>query len=140
VEKTMKKGRMFQLLGLVGAALALGLVVYHLQAGAQAGEEPAGPSERVLFQVDGLTCGSCEGRVRQALQAKTGVRAVGVDLGAKTVAVEYEAGAADPKELADTMTRLGYPARYLASGAAVPVAPAAPAKRAGGCAGGCCPG
>jgi copper chaperone CopZ len=95
-------------------------------------------TERVLLRVEGLSCGSCEQRVRDALTRRTGVKTVGVDVGGGTVAVDYARGAVDPKVLADTVTQLGYPARYLASGPAVPLPADSGAKPAGGCAGGCC--
>ncbi|MBI5443503.1 MAG: heavy-metal-associated domain-containing protein [Deltaproteobacteria bacterium] len=100
--------------------------------------QAATPTQRVLLQVEGLSCGSCEARVRKALTEKPGVRAVDVNLSQKTVTVEYEEGAADPKELADRITRLGYPARFLASGPGVPGPKRAEGKPAGGCGGDCC--
>ncbi|GAB6061948.1 heavy-metal-associated domain-containing protein [Deferrisoma palaeochoriense] len=106
------------------------------EKGAPAG---GGPTDRVLFAVEGLSCGSCEGRVVEALRALPGVRAVGVDLAAGRVGVEYEPGRADPKRLADAVTRLGYPARYLASGPSVALG-AAGRPGSSGCGGTCCGG
>lgn len=91
---------------------------------------------RVLLAVPSMTCGSCEGRIRAALGADPGVREVTVDLGSRTVEVVYAAGTADPKALADAVTRAGYPARYLPPDDPRP----APAKAGSGCGGGCCAG
>jgi len=121
---------------LVGAAV---LAVWMVFVGFP-GEAPASAStDRVLFAVEGLSCGSCEGQVVKTLQAQPGVRAVGVDLRAGRVVVEYEPSVVDAKRLADAVTRIGYPARYLASGPSVPLGQRG---RAGGgdCGGSCCAG
>jgi len=91
---------------------------------------------RILLAVPSMTCGSCEGRIRAALDADPRVRGVTVDLGSRTVEVVYAADVADPKTLADAVTRAGYPARYLPPDAPRPAAP----KARSGCGGGCCGG
>jgi copper chaperone CopZ len=104
---------------------------------------PAGvsaPSGRVLLGVGGLSCGSCETRIREALGENPAVRAVGVDLSGGTVTVDYVEGGVDPKVLADTVTRLGYPAWYLASGFGVKRPVRAAEGTRSGCGGGCCSG
>ncbi|MBE0617398.1 MAG: heavy-metal-associated domain-containing protein [Proteobacteria bacterium] len=126
---------------MVAVGLAVGLA---LRSGAASSPtSPAGdqaPAERLLLGVEGVTCGSCEGRIREALEARPGVRAVAVDLALKTVTVEYVAGSDDPKALADAITRIGYPARFLASAQGLaPVQPTA-ARSGGGCGGSCCTG
>ncbi len=143
--KAMKGSRRWWLV-CTGAALALGAAVPGAGAGPQAaapgpsGPAGAGQMARLLLDVPGMTCGSCEGRIREALERRQGVRAVAVDLARKTVTVEYAAGSDDPKALADVVTRSGYPARFLASGPGVaPVEPGA-ARPGGGCRGNCCAG
>lgn len=138
-----KRSRRWWLL-CTGAALALGAAAAVGGVGSQAvppdqSDAPvAGQMARLLLDVPGMTCGSCEGRIREALEARPGVTAVAVDLARKTVTVEYVAGSDDPKALADAATRIGYPARFLASGPGVaPVAPGA-ARPKGGCGGNCC--
>lgn len=140
-----KRSRRWWLL-CTGAALALGAAAAVGGVGSQAAppdqsEAPAaGQMARLLLDVPGMTCGSCEGRIREALEARPGVTAVAVNLARKTVTVEYVAGGDDPKALADAVTRSGYPARFLASGPAVaPARPAAERPR-GGCGGDCCAG
>jgi hypothetical protein len=51
------------------------------------------------------------------------------------VAVDYLEGSADPKTVAEALTRAGYPARYLSSGASPPGA-----RPRTGCGGSCCGG
>ncbi|MHB8764185.1 MAG: heavy-metal-associated domain-containing protein [Deferrisomatales bacterium] len=132
---------------LFSLAAAVALAAAAVVAVQATSETPAGPAaagsaagERLVLSVESLRCGSCEARIREALQARPGVRAVAVDLTAKTVAVEYARGTQDPKALADAVTQLGYPARFAASGTAAAAAPAgAPAPARTGCGGGCCP-
>jgi copper chaperone CopZ len=95
----------------------------------------AGQTRNVLLGVEGLTCGSCEGRIRRALLAVPGVERVDVDLQARSVTVVYRGLSLEPRTLAEAATRAGYPARLL--GEASPP-PAAPGKRESGCGGGCC--
>ncbi|MBI5016227.1 MAG: heavy-metal-associated domain-containing protein [Deltaproteobacteria bacterium] len=98
----------------------------------------AGPTQRVLFHVDGISCGSCEGKIRKALKAKPGVVAVAVNLDERAVTVDYESGVADPKALAETITRAGFPARYVASGPEATTLPKTTDPKARGCGGRCC--
>lgn len=95
---------------------------------------PAVPGAVLTLAVPSMTCGSCEGRISRALEARPGVGEVRVDLGARVVRVAYDPALADPKALAEAVTAAGYPARYLAPGAPLP----APARGGGGCGGGCC--
>ncbi len=122
-------------------ALTMG-VAFAVAAGFAAfpgGSRAFASTDRVLFAVEGLSCGSCEGQVVKTLQAQPGVRAVGVDLRAGRVVVEYEPAVVDAKRLADAVTRIGYPARYLASGPSVPLGQRGQAGD-GGCGGSCCQG
>lgn len=99
----------------------------------------AAATEKLSLTVEGMTCGACAGRIRQALEKLPGVQAVDVDVAARAVTVGYALGAMDPKALADAVTQAGYPARLAVAGAApVPGGQAAtPARR--GCGGNCCP-
>ncbi|MFU8857897.1 MAG: heavy-metal-associated domain-containing protein [Deferrisomatales bacterium] len=125
-------------LAILAVAVGAGLAVRGF-AGSGAAEEPSGPSQTLLLGVERMTCGSCEARIRQALEERPGVTAVAVDLASRTVAVEYAAGTADPRVFAEAVTRAGFPARFLGLGdGPLPVRPKAAAGK--GCAGGCCPG
>lgn len=128
--------------GFLGALFASTAIYWEMRTEvAQAADpSPAGPTQRVLFQVDGISCGSCEAKIRKALEPKPGVTAVAVSLDDRTVTVEYQEGVADPKALADAITRAGYPAHFVASGPSVPALPKAKAAKGGGCGGACCAG
>ncbi len=93
----------------------------------------SGPVERVLYRVSGMSCGGCQAEIAAALQANPGVGRVGVDVARGTVSVEYDPARADPKALARVITAQGYPARYLASGAGVPLPSATGPAASGGC-------
>jgi len=60
--------------------------------------------------VDGMTCASCTGRVERALQAAPGVLAATVNLATNSAQVRYTPGATSPTELAQRVTKAGYPA------------------------------
>jgi copper chaperone len=125
------------------AALTLGAAVvlaFHGAAGSEKGDPPlpAGPAERVLLSVQGLSCGSCEARIRETLAKTPGIRAVGVSLAKGQVTVEYTPGMSDPRDLAQSLTRLGYPARFVASGSSVPAPGKAGTGSVAGCGGTCC--
>lgn len=125
------------------AALAVAVVVVAgtgPEVKKRARPEAKGPIGRVLLAVEGVSCGSCEAHIREALSVDPAVRAVSVDLGARTVTVEYTEGRTDPKALADRVTLAGYPARYLASGPQVPPAATKGEGSASGCGGSCCAG
>lgn len=60
-----------------------------------------------LFDVPGISCGSCATRIEKGLVAVDGVSAVSVDVAARRVSVE---GDADATTLRATLAELGYPA------------------------------
>jgi len=60
--------------------------------------------------VGGMTCASCTGRVERALQAAPGVLAASVNLATNSAQVRYTPGATSPTELAQRVTKAGYPA------------------------------
>jgi len=60
--------------------------------------------------IDGMTCASCTGRVERALQASPGVLAASVNLATNSAQVRYTPGTISPTELAQRVTKAGYPA------------------------------
>jgi copper chaperone CopZ len=62
----------------------------------------------VVLKAQGVTCGSCAGKIEKALKEKSGVASVEVDVDNGGIAVAYDAKAAKPEILADTVTVLGY--------------------------------
>ncbi|MCM2561322.1 heavy metal translocating P-type ATPase [Lutimaribacter sp. EGI FJ00015] len=71
---------------------------------------PARTSEATL-QIDGMHCGSCVGRVENALTAVPGVVSASVNLAAETAHVRYLDGVVAPAALARAVTDAGYPAQ-----------------------------
>ena len=62
------------------------------------------------FQVSGMSCASCVGRVEKALARVPGVLNASVNLAAETAQVTYQAGLASPSVIAEAATAAGYPA------------------------------
>ncbi|MGC8202035.1 heavy metal translocating P-type ATPase [Aliiroseovarius sp. PTFE2010] len=65
----------------------------------------------VSFDVNGMTCAGCAGRVERALTALPGVDNAAVNLARESVQVTYAPGAQDAKGLSDALQSAGYPAR-----------------------------
>ncbi|MGV6802753.1 MAG: heavy metal translocating P-type ATPase [Ruegeria sp.] len=63
----------------------------------------------IRFQVEGMSCASCVGRVERALKALPGVDEATVNLAGESVQVDYRAPA-DPQEIAKALDSAGYPA------------------------------
>jgi heavy metal translocating P-type ATPase len=61
------------------------------------------------FQVEGMTCASCVGRVEKALSAVPGVDSASVNLATETARVSYD-DTVDTSVLTQTLTDVGYPA------------------------------
>lgn len=66
-----------------------------------------------LLKTQGVTCGSCAGRIERALKQKPGVASVEVDVDAGRVAVAYESKVVKPETLAETVTAAGYGSSIL---------------------------
>ncbi|MCW5663731.1 MAG: heavy-metal-associated domain-containing protein [Piscinibacter sp.] len=83
----------------------------------------------ITFEVNDMTCGHCVSTITKALKATDKDAKVAIDLASHRVQVEP--ASADAEELADAIKDAGYtPVPAQAS-------PAAPAKSAGSCCGGC---
>lgn len=102
----------------------------------------------VELKVEGMTCGSCAARVRNALVRVSGVDAVTVDVGAGRATVRSSDEDLMAEELVAALADIGYPATpvagpsdeaggRVAGAAAGQCAAAQPAGRRSGC---CCAG
>jgi len=78
-------------------------------------------TEEVTFDVQGMTCASCVGRVERALAALEGVREASVNLAAETAQVRYLAGVQDVQSLTKAIAKSGYDARARMDREAAPV-------------------
>ncbi len=65
---------------------------------------------KVVFKVDGMSCGHCVGRVEKALAATAGVVEAKVDLDSGTAEVRFGAET-DADRIAAAITDAGYPAQ-----------------------------
>ncbi|MDO5102013.1 MAG: heavy metal translocating P-type ATPase [Lautropia sp.] len=61
----------------------------------------------IRFQIDGMSCASCVGRVERALKAVPGVSSVAVNLASGQALIRYQRGTA-PARLAETVEKAGY--------------------------------
>jgi len=68
--------------------------------------------EEVMLDITGMTCASCVGRVEKALKSVEGVVDASVNLATETATIRYVAGATTPVELAEIVTKAGYPSKF----------------------------
>ena len=68
--------------------------------------------ERFKLDIDGMGCGGCVRKVRQALDATPGVTVEDVSVGSATVVVSDAAGASRATVI-ESLGRAGYPAREV---------------------------
>lgn len=63
----------------------------------------------MTFEVDGMTCASCVGRLERALKAFPGVTDASVNLATATARITAPKGRVSPSSLADVGSKAGYP-------------------------------
>ena len=69
------------------------------------------------LSIEGMTCGSCEQRVRQALEALAGVESAQVSRTASQATVSYDPDTVTPEVMAEALRGVGYPASVVAAAA-----------------------
>ncbi len=67
--------------------------------------------EKLILNVDGMSCSHCENAVKKAVGALDGVNNVDVDLAAKTVTVSYEAAKTTVESVKNAIEDQGYNVR-----------------------------
>lgn len=65
-------------------------------------------TEKADFQIEGMTCAACANRIEKRLNKIEGVVSAPVNFALETVTVEYNPKEVTPKELKETVTKLGY--------------------------------
>lgn len=65
-------------------------------------------SEKMVLNVEGMTCGHCEARVIRAVSALEGVQNVSVDLPGKKVTVDFLAGLVTLDDVKEAIEEEGY--------------------------------
>ncbi|SFJ86622.1 heavy metal translocating P-type ATPase [Celeribacter neptunius] len=78
-------------------------------------------AEELVFDVQGMTCASCVGRVERALAAEPGVTEANVNLAAETATVHFLTGAQDVDSLTKVIAKAGYEGRARIDRDAAPV-------------------
>ncbi len=64
--------------------------------------------ERIVLNVEGMSCSHCENAVKKAVSALDGVKTVDVDLEAKTVTVEFDPSKVTIDKIKVEITDQGY--------------------------------
>ncbi|MFA7637466.1 MAG: copper chaperone CopZ [Monoglobales bacterium] len=64
--------------------------------------------ENVVLNVEGMSCSHCENSVKNAVSALNGVKSVVVNLGEKTVTVEYDSAAVTLETIKNEIEDQGY--------------------------------
>lgn len=90
------------------------------------------------LSVHGMTCGSCEQRVGQALEALAGVESARVSRSAGQATVTYDPSAVTPGRMAEALGGVGYPAALLTTAAGATTEAADSGTMKAGCS--CCAG
>lgn len=65
-------------------------------------------TEKAEFQIEGMTCAACANRIEKRLNKTEGVVGAPVNFALETVSVEYNPKEVTPKELKETVAKLGY--------------------------------
>jgi copper chaperone len=64
--------------------------------------------DKIILNVDGMSCGHCKAAVEKALKGLEGVQTAEADLAAKTVQVTYDAKIVNRDTIAAAVTDAGY--------------------------------
>ncbi len=65
-------------------------------------------TEKIVLDVEGMSCGHCENRVKRAVGALKGVKNVSVDLQGKNVTVDYIPGKVNLNAIKEAIVEQGY--------------------------------
>lgn len=101
--------------GTANVGLAGGADTAAIVAALDAAGYPAHLAE-LTFDIDGMSCASCVGRVERALKAVPGVAEAAVNLAAGTASVRILEDAVDASTIAKAATAAGYPATPRSEG------------------------
>ena len=97
----MKKGTIINSVLVVAALTLLGIFAFAVRV------KPSADNVAVL-RTTGMTCGGCSNDITKALQAKSGVAAVEVDVKGGWVIVGYDSKKIVPDAISATIAGLGY--------------------------------
>ncbi|MBW7572044.1 copper chaperone CopZ [Caproiciproducens faecalis] len=64
--------------------------------------------EKILFNVNGMSCEHCVRSITKAVSALSGIGGVSVSLDAKTVEVEYDPAKSSPDQIKSEIEDQGY--------------------------------
>jgi copper chaperone len=64
--------------------------------------------QKLIFNVEGMSCSHCENRVKKVVGSLNGVGSVDVNLTQKTVSVELDQSSITEKQIKDAIEEQGY--------------------------------
>lgn len=64
--------------------------------------------QKIILNVEGMSCSHCENRVKKAVGALAGVKSVDVSLEDKTVSVELDPSAVSENKIKEAIEEQGY--------------------------------
>jgi P-type Cu+ transporter len=73
-------------------------------------------TEEMAFDVDGMDCASCIAHVEKAVRSQPGVEEASVNLARGRAVVKFDSEKVSPQQIAEAMTKVGYPSRPEAVG------------------------
>ena len=88
------------------------------------------------LRIEGMTCGSCEQRVRQALETLPGVESAQVSRSAGQATVSYDLNTVTSAAMVQALRGVGYPASVVATAAGAHAPETDPVMTKPSC--GCC--
>ncbi|MBU8908732.1 heavy metal translocating P-type ATPase [Desertibacillus haloalkaliphilus] len=71
-------------------------------------------TEKVEFDVTGMTCAACSSRIEKVLNKQAGVKLASVNLATESATIEYNSGLIEEQDLIGKIQKLGYDAKQKA--------------------------
>lgn len=65
-------------------------------------------TEKVMLDIEGMTCAACEVRIEKGLQRIEGVESATVNLATNSAVVEYKEGVTSVEAILEKIKKLGY--------------------------------
>lgn len=97
------------------AAITAFQLLWAQSASKHAQSSPAPATEKVVFKVEGMTCGGCAIGVKRTLEKQKGVKKVDVSLEKGQAFAEIEKGKVKPEDLAAAVTKIGFKTTVLSA-------------------------
>ncbi|MTI96132.1 MAG: copper-translocating P-type ATPase [Firmicutes bacterium] len=77
------------------------------------GYQVAAKAEKIILDIQGMTCAACANRVEKALQKREGIFSASVNLATEQATIEFDPAQVSVRDLIDTVSVAGYEASIL---------------------------